>query len=66
MALVTFPERKVTRAAGRRGKDMDVVLQRAKAAHFVRDTMELFAKDGTSKHLLPQAGEGIRWKSFAA
>src|SRR5690348_15359277 len=24
MALVTFPERKVTRAAGRRGKDMDV------------------------------------------
>src|SRR5690242_14781724 len=25
MALVTFPERKVTRAVGRRGKDMDVV-----------------------------------------
>src|SRR5690348_4308014 len=24
MALVTFPERKVTRAVGRRGKDMDV------------------------------------------
>jgi len=28
MALVTFPERKVTRAVGRRGKDMDVEQQR--------------------------------------
>ena len=33
MALVTFPERKVTRAWDGAEKDMDVVFQSVKAAH---------------------------------
>src|SRR5690348_14309672 len=39
MALVTFPERKVTRAVGRRGKRHGCRVSRGKAAHSVRDTL---------------------------
>src|SRR5690348_3646274 len=34
MALVTFPERKATRAAGRRGKHMDIKASKAKTLDY--------------------------------
>jgi hypothetical protein len=45
MALVTFPERKVTRAVGRRGKDMDVEQQRHWVPAFAGMTVQ--TKTGT-------------------
>src|SRR5690242_2711293 len=45
VALVTFPERKVTRAVGRRGKDMDVVLRSAGRATRSRQTAAIHGQE---------------------
>src|SRR5690348_14586590 len=54
MALVTFPERKVTRAVGRRGKRHGCRNQSEKAAHFVRDPSPAALRATTS----PTRGRG--------
>src|SRR5690348_14889011 len=50
MALVTFPERKVTRAWDGTKKDIDVVFQSVKAAHYVRHPHPPFGHHGAFGH----------------